>query len=69
MKKYNVMIEETVWETFEVEADTQEEAKEIAAQKYRDAEFVLEPGNLCATRMHIVDEHNCTVADDDWEEI
>ena len=69
MKKYNVMIEETVWQTFEVEADTQEEAKEIAAQKYREAEFVLEPGNLAATRMHIVDEHNCTVADDDWEEI
>lgn len=69
MKKYNVMIEETVWQTFEVEADTQEEAKEIAAQKYREAEFVLEPGNLGATYMHIVDEHNCTVADDDWEEI
>lgn len=69
MKKYNVMIEETVWETFEVEADTQEEAKEIAAQKYYDAEFVLEPGNLGTARMHIVDEHNCIVADDDWEEI
>lgn len=69
MKKYNVMIEETVWQTFEVEADTYEEAKEIAAQKYREAEFVLEPGNLDTTRMHIVDDHNCIVADDDWEEI
>ena len=69
MKKYNVMIEETVWQTFEVEADTQEEAKEIAAQKYRDAEFVLEPGNLGSTYMHIVDERNYPVADDDWEEI
>ena len=69
MKKYNVMIEETVWQTFEVEADTYEEAKEIVAQKYREAEFVLEPGNLDTTRMHIVDDHNCIVADDDWEEI
>ena len=69
MKKYNVMIEETVWQTFEVEADTYEEAKELAAQKYREAEFVLEPGNLDTTRMHIVDDHNCIVADDDWEEI
>ena len=69
MKTFRVMIEETVWETFEVEADTPEEAKEKTAQKYRAAEFVLEPGNLNTTQMHIVDEHNCTVADDDWEEI
>lgn len=69
MKTYRVMIEETVWQTFEVEADTQEEAKEIAAHKYHEAEFVLEPGNLATTRMHIVDEHNYPVADDGWEEI
>lgn len=69
MKKYNVMIEETVWQTFEVEADTQEEAKDIAAQKYRDAEFVLEPGNISIAQMHVVDERNHPVDDDDWEEI
>ncbi len=44
--KVFVTIEETVSETFEVEANSVEEALEIAKEKYYDGEFVLEPGNV-----------------------
>lgn len=51
MQKFKITIEEHVSETFEVEASDIGEAMEIAEQKYRDCEFVLEPGNLTATLM------------------
>lgn len=69
MKTFRVMIEETVSEIFEVEAETLREAKEKTAQKYRAAEFVLEPGNLDCVYMHAVDEDGCNIPEDDWEEI
>ena len=52
---FKVTIEEHISETFEVEANTLEEAMEIAEQKYNDGEFVLEPGNLT---------YKCMSADD-----
>lgn len=55
MPKYTITIEEMVSENFEVEAATADEAMEIAEQKYRDGEFVLEPGNLVCTQMAITD--------------
>lgn len=69
MKTYRVMIEETVCDVFTVEAETPEEAKEKISKGYRKGEYVLEPGNVAYTQMHIVDEDNCTIADDNWEEI
>lgn len=69
MKAYRVMIEETIWQTFEVEAETPEEAKEKISKGYRDSTYVLEPGNLGHAQMHIVDDNNCTVDYDDWEEV
>lgn len=55
MPKYTITIEEMVSENFEVEATTADEAMEIAERKYRDGEFVLEPGNLVCTQMAITD--------------
>ena len=63
--KYKVCIEETVSEEFEVEAETPEQALEIAEEKYNNCEFVLEPGNLVAKQMCITfPEDECT----EWTE-
>ena len=56
-KKYVVTIEEMVSESFEVYAEDEFEAEEIATEKYNNGEFVLEPGNLVAKQMEI---HNVT---------
>lgn len=53
MKKYMVTIEEMVSESFEVMAETDEEAQLIAEKKYKSGEFVLEPGNLVCKQMEI----------------
>lgn len=66
MPKYTITIEEMVSENFEVEAATAEEAMEIAEQKYRDGEFVLEPGNLVCTQMAIT---NPSEEATEWMEI
>ena len=51
--KYTVTIEEIISEDFEVTADTEEEAAKIAEKKYRNGEFVLEPGKLISKQMQI----------------
>ena len=42
--KYTITIEETVAKDFEVEADSADEAYEMAEQKYKSGRFVLDPG-------------------------
>lgn len=66
MPKYTITIEEMVSQDFEIEAATADEAMEIAEQKYRDGEFVLEPGNLVCTQMAITDPSNEAT---EWMEI
>ena len=56
-KKFVITIEEMITEDFEVFAETEEEAEEIAVDKYNSGEFVLEPGNLVAKQILI---HNVT---------
>ncbi len=51
--RYTICIQETVSDLFEVEASSQEEALEIAEEKYDKGEFVLEPGNLDDKQMCI----------------
>jgi hypothetical protein len=61
---YKVVIEETVCGKFCVEAGSLSEAAEVAAQKYRDCVFVLEPGNLLEAKAQVVatGSGNCS----DW---
>ncbi|MBE6037719.1 MAG: hypothetical protein E7218_00750 [Anaerofustis stercorihominis] len=54
MKKYIVVVEETVVGEFEVIAENEEEALEITFQKYRNCEFVLEPGEVQYVQMRTV---------------
>ena len=42
--KYTITIEETNAKDFEIEAESAEEAYEIAERKYKSGEFVLDPG-------------------------
>lgn len=53
MKKYLVTIEEQVSQTFEVMAENADSAKRIAEDRYKNGEFVLEPGNVTARRMAV----------------
>lgn len=42
--KYTITIEETVTKDFEIEASDADEAYEMAEQKYKSGEFVLDSG-------------------------
>ncbi len=46
MKKFCVVIEETISEEFEIDAETKEDAISKAIEKYKSGEFILSPGNL-----------------------
>lgn len=56
MKKFIIAIEETVVQEFEVMAEDSIEALEIAEQKYRKGEFVLEPGEVQFRQMASVED-------------
>ena len=51
--KYTITIEETVAKDFEIEASSADEAYETAEQKYKDGEFVLDPGECQFRQMAI----------------
>ena len=52
--KYNICIEETVVGNFEVDANSKEEALEIAKDKYNNGEFVNEPGDLICVQASVM---------------
>ena len=58
MKKFTIAIEETVVQEFEIEANSTEEAWDIAERKYRSGEIVLEPGEVQWRQMAIVNPSN-----------
>lgn len=64
-KKYNVVIEETVSKTFEVIAYDENQAKSIAAEKYKSGEFVLAPGELTAKQIQVSNNDDILI---EWEE-
>lgn len=53
--KYCISIEEIVVGNFEVDANSKEEALEIAKEKYDNCEFVNEPGDLVEKRIVVKD--------------
>ncbi len=53
-KRFTIAIEETCVEEFEVMAESQEEAIEIAEKRYRNGDIVLEPGEVRFRQMAIV---------------
>lgn len=63
--KYIITIEEMISEDFEVEAESAEEAMNIAEEKYKKCEFVLEPGNLTFKQMAVISPENETT---EWTE-
>ena len=54
---YKVNIEETVNGEFEVEANSNQEAFDIARRKYFDGEFVNEPGKLTCVQMAVAERN------------
>ena len=62
--KITVTIEEHISQPFEVEADTFEEAMEIAEDKYRSGEFVLDNANVTTRLMMAENDYELT----EWEE-
>lgn len=57
MKTFKIHIEETISDTFMVEAETMEEAMEIAEEKYASGEFVLYPQTPYCKMMSAEDEN------------
>ena len=55
MKKYQIVIEETVVDDFTVEADSPQEAQSIAEQMYHDGRIVLESGEVQTKRIAVND--------------
>lgn len=58
MKQFKIHIEETISDTFTVEAETMEEAMEIAERDYNNGYLVVENGQLIAKQMMAQDEEN-----------
>ncbi len=65
MKKYFITIEETTSQVFEINANSLEQAKDLAIEKYNAGEFVLTPGELLDKKIQVSDnDKDLTV----WEE-
>ena len=56
--KYTITIEETNAKNFEIEAESAEEAYEIAERKYKSGEFVLDPGECQFRQIAITKPNN-----------
>ena len=55
-KLFQITIEETISEHFEVYAPNIDEAIQMAEDKYDKAEFMLSPGNITSRKIFAVDK-------------
>ncbi|MDE7207283.1 MAG: DpnD/PcfM family protein [Lachnospiraceae bacterium] len=55
-KLFQVVIEETVSEHFDVYANNMEEAIKIAEDQYNKGQFNLSPGNLIDKKLFVIDK-------------
>lgn len=55
-KLFQITIEETISECFDVYADNIDEAIQTAENKYNNGEFILAPGNITNRKIFIFDE-------------
>lgn len=53
---YTIVIKETVIGEFEIEAENESDAIETGIQKYKECEWVLEPGDLEEAKIAVIDE-------------
>ena len=67
MKNFKVAIEEHIVQTFEIAAENLEEAMEIARDRYRSGELVVEDAECQATLMAGYDVENDEMTE--WSEI
>ena len=58
MKKYQIVIEETIVDDFTIKASSPQEAQSIAEQMYHDGRIVLENGEV-QTRRIAVNDTDC----------
>lgn len=56
MQEFEIIIEETVSQTFAIQANSKEDALQIAREKHKTAELVLEPGDLIDVKIHLVED-------------
>lgn len=57
MKVFKIIIEETITGTFEVFAETPEQALAFGIEKYKNGEFVLEPGEVQHRQIAVVNDY------------
>lgn len=51
--KFKVTIEEHISQQFEVEADDERQAEDVAREKYRSGEFVVDNGSLISAVVQV----------------
>ena len=58
MKTYRVVITETLQRTGYIDAKSAEEAKDVAEERYRNEEIVLDWGDHQGTEIEVADDDN-----------
>jgi hypothetical protein len=66
--KYNISIEQPMCKTWEIEAESAEQAEEIAKEKYNSGEFVIGPEDT-GTDAQIMTEREDGNDSPDWHDL